>query len=69
MVGEAVKPCVSGEGVPVAGSVGAAAWISQTTSPVASFRRAIRVSLVDTNTPSLRRATPRVVRDLVISGL
>src|SRR5262249_4623464 len=31
--GAAVKPCVLGEGVPVAGSVGAAASTSQATSP------------------------------------
>src|SRR5215475_9418097 len=66
--GAAVKPCVLGEGVPVAGSVGAAAFTSQTTSPLSRLTAIIRMSLVGMNTLLPYMAIPRCVRDCLILG-
>src|SRR5215475_10795062 len=66
--GAAVKAWVFEAGVPVAGSVGAAAFTSQTTSPESLLRAIMRMSLVATNTLFSYRARPRLVRDFVILG-
>src|SRR5262249_41712115 len=65
--GAAVKPCVF-DGVPVAGSVGAAALTSQTTSPESLLSAIMRMSLVATKTLLPYSARPRLVRDFVILG-
>src|SRR5215472_3392486 len=66
--GAAVKVWVLGEGVPVAGSVGAVACVSQTTSPESRLSAMMRTSLVEMNTLLPYIAIPRLVRDLVILG-
>ncbi len=50
--GAPVKPCVFGEGVPVAGSVGAVALTSHATSPESFLSAMRRMSLVLTSTLS-----------------
>jgi hypothetical protein len=50
--GAPVKPCVRGDGVPVAGSVGAAALTSHASSPESFLSAIMRISFVETITLS-----------------
>src|SRR6266567_5075489 len=66
--GAAVNVWVLAEGVPVAGSVGAVACVSQTSSPDSRLSAIMRTSLVEMKTLLPYIAIPRLVRDLVIFG-
>jgi hypothetical protein len=57
-----------GAGVPVAGSVGAAAFTSQASSPLSRLTAIIRMSLVGMKTLLPYMAIPRWVRDCLILG-
>ena len=63
-----MKPWVFGEGVPVAGSVGAAAFTSQINSPESLLIAIMRMSLVPMNTLLPYIAMPRWVRACLILG-
>src|SRR5215475_11481138 len=67
-IGAPVKPCVLGDGVPVAGSVGALASTSQITSPESRLSAIMRMSLVETKILFPYIAMPRLVRDCLILG-
>src|SRR6266702_2957178 len=66
--GAAVNPWVLGDGVPVAGSVGAAAFTSQITSPESRLTAIMRISFVETKTLFPYIAIPRLVRACLIFG-
>src|SRR6202051_4434813 len=66
--GAAVNVWVLGEGVPVAGSVGAVACVSQASSPESRLSAMMRTSVVERKTLLPYIAIPRLVRDLVILG-
>src|SRR5215813_8029905 len=66
--GAPVKPWVLGDGVPVAGSVGALASTSQITSPESRLSAIMRMSLVETKILFPYIAMPRLVRDCLILG-
>src|SRR5215813_4604657 len=66
--GAPVKPWVLGDGVPVAGSVGALASTSQITSPESRLSAIMRMSLVETRILFPYIAMPRLVRDCLILG-
>src|ERR1700730_4358264 len=66
--GAPVKPCVVGDGVPVAGSGGALASTSQINSPESRLTAIMRMSLVEMRTLFPYNAIPRLVRACLILG-